>query len=223
MTGRPPVTVTDPSGDGGPADGLDSGPPPRTLPRWVPRAAVALGVLAVLAAAVATSREPTAPAAPRAGPSSPVPGVSARVLDLPTFPHRAERVTGDEAYAATFGLLVRQDGVGGPEDGRSRTAVDLGPGPLSLLGVRGAGFELALVGDDLPEELPPPGRDGLEVPFELEARVVDCAVDVQAPRSLRLIVQHGQGLPAELPVSSDPAVVRQLDGLVRRSCRRPRG
>ena len=90
------------------------------------------------------------------------------------------------------------------------------PGPVQLVDVVARGFQLRVArGTPLGLER----RQRLRV----DAVVVDCAVETSAPRRVELRVRRGDEPVAAVVVRSDPDVVRALDRLVARTCRRPRG
>lgn len=215
MTGRPspPITVTIPGRGEAPAELLAVGPPPLRLPRrpaspwWTGLAAVA-----VLVAGVVTVATDDPPPAPR-----PLPVVAA---DVGVSAATAGLVGGQDRELVTrFSLNVLVEGVGGPGDSASPSEEAV----VTLVDVTARGFEVVLGGVVLPLELPPAGRDGTGFGFDAQAVVVDCSVDAQAPRRLHLGVQRGAGPVVPVPVDTGADVVRALDRLVSRTCRRPRG
>ena len=93
---------------------------------------------------------------------------------------------------------------------------------VALLGVTGRGFFVEIVGATLPLPLGPLDRGGGSFGFDVQAQVSDCAIDSQAQRTLELQVRQGPRT-GEVKVAVDGDVVRLLDRLVARTCRRPRG
>jgi hypothetical protein len=111
--------------------------------------------------------------------------------------------------------------------GRGDTGGAVAPESLQLLGLSGRGFALQPVGATLPLRLQDVGRFGsglpVVVPVPVEVVVADCSVNILAPRRIELSLRRGNGPVRTVAVASRPAVVRALDGLVSRTCRRPRG
>jgi hypothetical protein len=212
----PPVTVVVPGVGEAPGELLAVGPPPEArppLPR--PLRAQVLVVLGVLAAGLlvaADLRGRPEPPAPRAVPFR-VPGVtvSAAVGAVTEYVVRLQ-----------LDLVVEE-----PEAGRGDTGGESEPVPLRLLDVTARGFELRPVDGPVPRTLADVGRfsSGRPVPVALpvEAVVVDCSVEVGAQRTVTLSLRRGDGPVGRLVVPSEASVVRELDDLVSRSCRRPRG
>jgi len=181
-------------------------PPRRPVPpsRWVGLSAVAVLCAGVLQVA---THEPTAV---RVAPAQPaIRGVTAAAVD-------AGRPGGP--LLERFGLLVRV----APPPVRGDSGSPSEQDQVALLAVTGRGFFLETVGAPLPAPLGPLDRSGGSVRFDLQAQVSDCAIDSQAQRTLELQVQQGPRT-GEVKVSVDGEVVRLLDRLVARTCRRPRG
>lgn len=172
-------------------------------------------VLAVLGAAVsaAVTYEPPPP------PPRMIPGA----VNLPGIAAGARLVEQSE-LVARLALEVR---VAGDATGRGDTGGPAEPEQLQLLDVAARGFQLRLVGRSTPLVLGPTGRFGSGLPYEVpltaDTVVVDCSVEVGAPRRITLAVRRGGGPTGRIPVETGPEVVRALDDLVRRTCRRPRG
>lgn len=93
--------------------------------------------------------------------------------------------------------------------------------PVRVVSLTGRGFRVDAA--DLADQILAASRLGR--PFELTATgqvvVIDCSVEVLAPRRLVLEAQRGDDL-LRVPVEVDRAAVAGLDELVRRTCRRPR-
>ncbi len=110
----------------------------------------------------------------------------------------------------------------GREDSTTRPAAQ-----LQLIDVTARGFVVRLPRRTAPLLLGYVGRfaSGTQrvLTLSAEVSVVDCSVEVGAQRTLSLVVQRGNGPVGSVRVRGDEAVVRSLDDLVRRSCRRPRG
>lgn len=199
-----------------PAELLAQGPPPerRTdLPLRL-RALATAGIL-VLAGGVAAAtdqegREPP----PR---TVPAPVVVAGLT-------ATARVVAEEEFVTRLGLTALVDE---PGTGRGDSNGEAEPSALTLVDLAARGFQLRLVGGALPQRLADVGRFGSgltqQVPLLVDAVVVDCSVEVGAPRRITLSVRRGDGPVGTVVVASDPEVVRALDRLVSRTCRRPRG
>lgn len=205
----PPITVVIPGRGAVGAELLAVGDPvPRTpVPpsRWV-----GLSAVAVLVAGVAQVVTYDAPPAPPAVVAPAVTGVTASAVPVDTF--RGGPL--DER----FGLDVVVAPPGSRGDSGSPSEQD----QVSLLAVSGRGFFFELVGPSTPVPLGPQDRRGATVSFEVRAQVSDCAVDSQAQRNIELQIRQGlRSGPVQVSVDDD--VVRLLDRLVARSCRRPRG
>ena len=172
--------------------------------RWV-----GLAAAVVLGAGVAQVATYAAPPAAAVVLPPPITGVSAAAF--------AVRGLEGGPLVERFGLTVEVALPRGRGDSGSPSEQDA----VSLLGVTGRGFFVELVGAALP--LPVPlDRTGGRLAFDTTAQVSDCAIDSQAQRTLELQVQQGPRTGA-VKVAVDGDVVRLLDRLVARSCRRPRG
>ncbi|MCW2614896.1 MAG: hypothetical protein JWN08_1890, partial [Frankiales bacterium] len=101
-------------------------------------------------------------------------------------------------------------------------AVTTDGSPVPLLSVSARGFVVTVVGGGLPQPVPV-DRIGTSLLLDLDVRVVDCSVDSQAPRAVTVAVRRGTFGPTAVRASSGAQVVRALDRLVSRTCRRPRG
>ena len=206
-----------------PAELLAVGPPAQDAPpaalapqdRWLRGLAAAAAL--VLTAGVLTAVRSPDPSSPR--PARPVavplgvPGVTATVALLADEP-AVTRLRVDVALEG--GSTGRGDTGGSPE-----------PERLALLAVDARGFGFRPVTGPLPLPLAEVGRFGSGlpsvVPVPLDAVVGDCSVDTRAPRRIVLQVRRGGGPAGRVLVASQPDVVRALDGLVARTCRRTRG
>ena len=211
MRPPPPITVVVPGRGEIPGELLAIGPPadepsprgPVPPSRWVGLAAVA--VLSAGGVQVATY---DAPAVPTTAPAPAIRGVTASAFD--------GGLSGGPLLER-FGLVV----LVAPPPARGDSGSPSEQDQVSLLAVTGRGFFFETVGLALPVPLSL-DRTGADVGFELQAQVSDCAIDSQAQRTLELQVQQGPR-SGEVRVAVDGDVVRLLDRLVARSCRRPRG
>ena len=161
---------------------------------------------------VAGQEEPPPPPRPVAAPIG-VPGVTATVALV------------DDGEAATrVAIAVAIEGV---STGRGDTGGSAEPERLELVAVAGRGFAFRPLERPLPVPLGEVGRFGsgvpTVVPVPLDVVVADCSVDTRAPRRIVLTVRRGGGPTGRVLVASQPDVVRALDGLVVRSCRRTPG
>ena len=173
-------------------------------------AAVLLVLVAGVLAAVDGSR--SAPPLPQGG--------------VPTFPGVGATARLDDEQELVVRLALRVVVEGG-KTGRGDTGGPDEAEQLRLVEVRSRGFAVRLVEQSTPLDLGAAGRfgSGLRrvVPFDADVTVVDCSVEVGAARTLVLSLRRGDGPVGSVPVAAAPEVVRALDDLVRRSCRRPRG
>ena len=213
----PPVTVTAPGDGGPPSDVLESTPP--TLRRPWQAAALALLAAAVLAAAVVGGGDESAAPAPER-PSRPAErtatsGITARasLAGAPTGQPYVQRLT----------LTVDLPAFDGRGDSGGRLLGD----EVLLLDVSARGFTLE---PDDPRHPVPLGRFGRStsgrsttVPLAATAVVDDCSIEPQARRDILLTVATGDGPDGVVRAVAEPDVVRALDRLVSRTCRRPRG
>ena len=215
----PPVTVSIPGRGAVPAEVLDAGPrrrertPLPPLARGLVLSAVLL-LLAAFAVAQGRSGAPPPQPAPAALPDTGVDGVSAQVsLGAPSPDARfVTRITVSVALRPSDG---RGDGGGGPQ-----------PGDVTLLDVTARGFAVDVGGRAPPLVLGGLGRTSTTrtvVTLSADVVVTDCAVDFGAPRRVDLHVRRGDGPVGHLAADVAPDVVRALDRLVSRTCRRPRG
>lgn len=202
VPGRGPV-ASEVLATGAPADDrLPRRPVPPS--RWV-----GLSAVAVLCAGVLQAATYEAPAAPAPPAPLPIRGVTATAVDAGTA---------GGPLVERFGLLVRV----APPPGRGDSGSPSEQDQVALLGVTGRGFFVETINAPLPAPLGPLDRSGASAGFYLEAQVSDCAIDSQAQRTLELQVQQGPRT-GEVKVAVDGKVVRLLDRLVARTCRRPRG
>ena len=216
MREPPPITVTVPGrGDAG-AELLATGPPAPPRPPVPPALRrQALVVLAVLAAGVLAAVDlrarPPAPAVLPVVP--PVRGVTVSAA-----------VSAEEPFVVRIDLLLVVDE---PQAGRGDTGGEAEPVLLRLTDVVARGFSLRPLDGPVPRTLAEVGRfasgSPLAVAVGLEAVVTDCSIDVGAQRTLSLSLRRGDGPVGRLVVPARPPVVAALDGLVSRTCRRPRG
>ena len=210
------MTVTAPGAGGPPSDLLERSPAPSRRP-WT--AAVLTVVAAVvLGAAVVGGVDEPAPVPPQAAPApppliTPTSGItaSASLAGAPT----------DQQYAQRFTLTVHLP----PFDGRGDSGGRLLGDEVVLVGVRTRGFT---VEPDDSRPLLPLGRfgrttSGRSTTVPVTALVDDCSVEPQARRDIVLTVRTGDGPDGTVRARADRAVVRALDRLVSRACRRPRG
>lgn len=133
-------------------------------------------------------------------------------------------VEAEQEFVARVGVAFV---VAGSATGRGDTNGPTEPEQLRLLDIIARGFQFRLVDRSTPLVLGPTGRFASGLPYEVRLRadvvVVTCSVDVRAPRDIRAVVRQDDGPAAQVVVDKDPDVVRALDDLVRRTCRRPRG
>ncbi len=219
---RPPVTVSTP---GGPPQGPHEPAPERDAPgassRRVAGALAAAAVLVGLLVAVSGRGDGAdVPADPPATSSTDrplprpqrVPGVGATV-SLGAAPGERLLV---QPLRVEIALSPVGRGVPGAPPPSQRDVV--------LQGLTARGFAVRLDGPPLPRVL----ADTLTlaqprvVVLDVDAAVSDCSVETQAQRQLVLRVRSrfSQG---SVRAAVQPEVVRALDRLVSRTCRRPRG
>jgi hypothetical protein len=215
----PPVTVTAPGSQAAVPDLLDGAP--ERSGRVRPAVVLAVAAAVLLGVAVVSGRGPSAlPPEPRAttvpGPGSPgaVPGGITATASL------AGAAT-DEPFAQRLTLVVDLPPLDAAAGSDGRVLGD----EAALLGVRLRGFAVRL--DDEREVLPL-GRFGVasrgrSTTLPGTAVVVDCSIEPQARRDIVLFVRSGTGPPGTVRVVAESEVVRALDRLVGRTCRRPRG
>ena len=202
----PPVTIVVPGRGEAPAELLAVGDPPALQPvspsRWVGLAAVAVLTAGIVQVA---AYDPPAVIAPV---PQPITGVTVAAVDA-----------GLEGgpLVERFGLLVQVTPPRGRGDSGSPSVQD----EVTLLGVTGRGFFVEL-DVALPTLIAPADRRGARIDFGARAQVSDCAIDAQAQRTLEVQVRQG-ARTGEVKVAVAGEVVRLLDRLVARTCRRPRG
>jgi hypothetical protein len=219
---RPPVTVTAPGSGGAPPDVLQ-GAPPRSGRRWPTAALVLVAVVVLGVAAVRGQGETAAPApSPPAGPP-PAPPPELTPTSGITATASVAGATTDQPYVQRLTLTVGLPAYDGRSDSGGRLLGD----EILLLDVSVRGFTLE---PDDPRSPLPLGRFGRStsgrtttVPLAATAVVDDCAVEPQARRDIVLTVATGDGPDGVVRAVAEPAVVRALDQLVSRTCRRPRG
>lgn len=209
------MTVTIPGRGAAPAEVLAVGPPAPRRPRLPLRLRALLAtVLVVLGAGAVTAlQQEPAPPRPSALPPSAAAGVTATArLD--------QEQPGSVRLALRVVVAVEETGRGdtnGPDE----------PERLRLVEISARGYRTRVVERALPLRLADVGRygSGLRqvVPLGLDVVVGDCAVDPRAPRTLTLRLQRDATPAGAVVVATGPEVVRALDDLVRRACRRPRG
>ena len=211
----PPVTVTAPTSGGSPPDLLEGAPAPSGR-RWT-AAAVALVAVVVLGAAVTQGEDGTDPA-----PVPPPPVQRERtVASGITATASLAGARTDQPYAQRLVLTIDLPAF----DGRSDSGGWLLGDEVLLAGARVRGFS---VEPDDPRALLPLGRFGRttrsrSTTVPATAVVDDCSVEPQARRDIVLTVRAGSAPDVTLRAVAEPDVVRALDRLVSRTCRRPRG
>lgn len=176
----------------------------------------ALGAAVVLVLgsgiAVAVDQE-DAPPPPRPVPDSGFPGITARAQ----IEQERELVTRIRLVIVVAGGATGRGDTGGPAE----------PEQLRLVDLAARGFQVRLTGASTPLALGEVGRfsSGLQydVPLRAEVAVADCSVEVGAQRRITLMLRRGDGPARPVAVDAGSELVRALDDLVRRSCRRPRG
>jgi len=222
----PPVTVSVPGRTVGPVEVLaDGGPPDRPpLPRWARPVAAGAAGLALVALAGAQGRQEAPSPAPSAEPAAstsapafvrpPARGVAATVA--------LRRGGPDAPYAErlTISVALRGADAGGVRYGPAQEV------PVRLLEVVATGFEVGLAGRRAPVDLgvlDPRSLETVVVPLQADIVVTDCSVSTEAPRAVSLRLQRGDRRPDLVRATVERPVVRVLDRLVSRTCRRPRG
>ena len=157
----------------------------------------------------------------RGAPPEPMPLPMA--VNLPGIQASAQ-VVAEEEFVARLTLQVS---VGGDATGRGDTGGPTEPEQLRLVDLTARGFSVRLRDRSTPLVLGPTGRFGsglpYVVPLDVDVVVVDCSVEVGAQRRITMAVRRGAGPTGAIGVEAAPEVVRALDDLVRRTCRRPRG
>ena len=211
----PPVTVTAPGSGGPPPDLLEGAPARPRRPR--PAVLLALVTVAVLGAAALRGSEP---AAPERRPAPVAPAVRTATSGIIATASLAGAATGSP-YAQRLALTVDLPAFDGRGDSGGRLLGD----EVLLVDVSARGFTVT---PDDPRSPLPLGRfgrstSGVSTTVPLQAVVDDCSIEPQARRDLVLSVRTGRGPDGAVRVSADADVVRALDALVSRTCRRPRG
>ena len=192
--------------------------PPRARRPW-PTAALALLAAGVLVLAVVQGgAEPVGPA-----PERPAPPPERTATSGITATASLAGAPTDQPYVQRLVLTVDLPAFDGRGDSGGRLLGD----EVLLLDVSARGFTLET---DDPRSPLPLGRFGRStsgrsttVPLAATAVVDDCSVEPQARRDIVLTVATGEGPDGVVQAASEPEVVRALDRLVSRTCRRPRG
>jgi hypothetical protein len=126
----------------------------------------------------------------------------------------------DEAHVQRLTLTVVLE----PYDGRSDSGGRLLGDEVALTEVRVRGF--AVEPDDRRTPIPlgrfGRARVGRATTVSLAAAVADCAIESQARRDVEVRVRTGEGPVEVLRAAVQPELVRALDRVFSRSCRRPR-
>lgn len=224
----PPITVVVPGRGPQPAALLAVGPPPERPPGLPVRLrALLAAVLLVLGAGVLVAVDQRADRSDGPGRGvgeGPAAGGAVAVEDFPGL-RATTQVVVAQALAVQVLLEVRISAAPAPAvSGRgSARAVQ-----VRLLDVRSEGLDVRLLQGPPPLLLGYVGRfgGGLEqvVRLSAEIAVADCATAVAAPRRIWLDLRRGdraEGPAGSVPVQSSAETEREMDELVRRSCRRP--
>jgi hypothetical protein len=199
----PPVTVTAPGSGAAPPDVLEAAPArPARL-----RLAAGLGVLAVAVVGAAVGLGGSDPASRPALERTPASGITATasLAGAPT----------DDPYTQRMTLVIDLPAADGPGEGAE----------VGLVDVRLRGFSVER--DDAREVLPL-GRfgradRGRSTTVPVTALLEDCSIEPQARRDIDLTLRTGDGPDGAVRAVVEADVVRALDRLVGRACRRPRG
>lgn len=207
------MTVTAP-GRGGPPPDLLEGAPAAARRPW-PTVALGLVAVAVLGSVAVrgAGESPGPPPATSAPPRTVTSGITASAS-------LAGAAT-DQPYAQRLTITVELPAFDGRSDSGGRLLGD----EVVLVDARVRGFT---VEPDDPRPAVPLGRFGRSTTGRsttLPATVVvdDCAIEPQARRDIVLTVRTGAGPEGAVRAVADADVVRALDRLVSRTCRRPRG
>lgn len=218
----PVVTVTTPGDGQATGDLLASDRPPRPPRPPLPRRVrlLALAGAAVLAGGLVLAqdaREP-GPVGDRPPPVPPSPASAADGGLTATATLSGART--DEPYVQRLTLTVVLE----PYDGRSDSGARLLGDEVALHEVRVRGF--AVQPDDRRTPIPlgrfGRARVGRATTVSLAAAVADCALESQARRDVEVRVRTGEGPVEVLRAAVQPELVRALDRVFSRSCRRPR-
>jgi hypothetical protein len=214
----PPVTVTASGAGAPPPDVLEGAASRSRRPRST--AVLALVAAAVLGAAALHGGDSAPPPPPRPSPDGPP--VRTATSGISATASLAGAAT-DEPYVQRLALTVDLPAFDGRGDSGGRLLGD----EVLLVDVRVRGF---IVEPDDPRSPLPLGRFGRStsgrsttVPLAATAAVEDCSVDTLARRDIVLTVRTGAGPDGTVRAVAEPDVVRALDRLVSRTCRRPRG
>ena len=210
----PPVTITAPDRGTADADVLVGGASAARAQLPLRLRAIGLAAVAVLGAGIAVVVQEPVVDPPAAQPISVgVPGVTAAV----ELVEEGELVTGLSVI-----LVLRDDSAGRGDSNGGPVPVE-----LRLVDITARGFQVRLRSGALPLRLGAVGRFGSGqqdvVPLATQVVVTDCSVDVGTPRRITLSLRRDDGPVGMLAAQAGPGVVRALDDLVRRTCRRPRG
>lgn len=231
----PRVTVSIPGRSGSPAELLTGGPPPRErapVPRWVRPVAAAAGVLALTAFALGQGRDAGAPPAASATPEPSAARTAARTDAARAAPDPGPRGIGaavtlrrvgpDAPYVerVTLTVTLRGADLQGHRPGSP-------PGQrITLLEVAAPAFQVSFPGRPPPvalRVLDPTSTEVVVVALAADVVVSDCALEPLAQRRFALRLRRGDGPPELLHAQVSPPVVRVLDRLVSRTCRRTPG
>ena len=213
----PPITIVIPGRGQASAELLAAGPSPARPPlpplatRLRALAAVAVAVLGAGLLVARDQQQPVQPAPVAVDASTAYLGVSATAV-----------VVTEQPFSTVLDLVVSiAPGGAGPGDSTVQPAQQ-----LRLQGISARGFAVRLTRRAAPLVLDYVGqfaRDTehvLHLPTEV---VADCTVEEGGPGTILLAVRVTGGPVGAVRVQGDPSVVRALDDLVRRSCRRTGG
>jgi hypothetical protein len=207
------VTVTAPGAGGPPPDLLESAPAASRRP-W-PTVALALVAVAVLGSAAV--RGAGKPPVPLPTTSAPPRTVTSGITATASLAGAAT----DQPYAQRLMITVELPAFDGRSDSGGRLLGD----EVVLVDARVRGFDVEP--DDPRPEVPLGrfGRSNTGRSTTVPATVVvdDCSIEPQARRDIVLTVRTGGGPEGSVRAVADADVVRALDRLVSRTCRRPRG
>ena len=211
----PPVTVTA-SGRGGPPPDLLEGAPAASRRPWP---TVVLGLVALAVAVLGSLTVRGTSESP-----SPLPPASVQPRTVTSGITASASLAGaatDQPYAQRLTITVELPAFDGRSDSGDRLLGD----EVVLVDARVRGFT---VEPDGPRGAVPLGRFGRSYTSRsttVPATVVvdDCSVEPQARRDIVLTVRTGAGPEGTVRAVAEADVVRALDRLVSRTCRRPRG
>ena len=178
---------------------------------------LALLGLVVLGAGVVLGGGSTAPAPDPAPPGPPARDTTPGITATASLAGAAT----DQPYVQRLALTVDLPA----SDGGLGSGAGLVGTEVQLVGVRVRGFAVEADDAGAPVPLGRFGRstDGRATTVPVQAVVVDCSVETQARRDIVLTVRTGDGPDGLVRIAADADVVRALDRLVSRTCRRPRG